>query len=235
MKLLTKITLSVITATCLCASANAQIHYGVKAGLNLANVAASGAVDSVGNLSADMLPTFHAGVFLNYALSDNFAIEPSLEVSGKGFKYEEEIPLFGGKVSLKSKPLFVQVPVMFQYQSSGFHIGAGPYVGFGVAGKNKSEAFGTSESDDIKFGSSVDDQYSALDFGLQAGLGYTLPMGLRFGATYGLGLTNAIPSDAREGQGKWSHRVIGISVGYVFGGMMAEEKPMPKKPMPKKK
>src|SRR5690606_26051754 len=79
-----------------------------------------------------------------------------------------------------------------------FFIGAGPYVGFNVAGEVKWDGSGsflgvdytTNGDRDLEIGNSSDDDLKAVDFGLNGLVGYQFSSGFNIGAGYGLGLSN---------------------------------------------
>ncbi len=182
-------------------SVSGQVRFGVKAGLNLANI--SGDITDT-----KMNPTFMVGGQAEFGLSDALGLGVGLQLHGKGFK----IDLDGENAT--SSPLYIQVPVYLMYRNSGFFGGVGPYVGFGVGGKSKFSG----ESQSISFGSTVDDDFSSLDFGAGLELGYEFGS-LRASASYNLGLSNVIPKDAASGFDiSARHNVIGIALAYLFGG-----------------
>ncbi len=192
-------------------TASAQVRFGVKAGLNLANISFS----NLGEIepSTSMLPTFMVGGQVEFDFTENLGVGVGLQLNGKGTKIETEF--LGEKFSTKTSPMYLQVPVMLQYRNSGFFAGVGPYVGFGLFGKSKTDG---ADSEDISFGNSVDDDFAPLDFGAGVELGYEFGS-VRATASYNLGLANALPKDAVEGTDvKAKHGVIGIAVAYLFGG-----------------
>ncbi len=70
-------------------AAFAQISFGVKAGLNLANVHYG---DGTEEFDSKMLTTFPGGWCpLNFGITEAFAIETGVSLQGKGFKSEESI------------------------------------------------------------------------------------------------------------------------------------------------
>lgn len=181
------------------ATASSQVRFGLKAGLNLANLTG----DDVEGLKS--LATFMVGGQAEFGLAENIGLGVGLQLQGKGAKVEGE----DGSVN----PMYLQVPVYLTYRNSGFFAGVGPYVGFGLFGKTK---FG-GESVDLSFGSGADDDFSALDFGAGLELGYEFSS-LRATASYNLGLANAIPKDqADEFDVSAKHAVIGIALAYMFG------------------
>ena len=183
-------------------SASAQTRFGVKAGLNLANISGDDTEDT------KMLPTFLIGGQAEFGLSDNLGLGVGLQLSGKGFKLDVQDETFA------SKPFYLQVPVQLIYRNSGFFAGAGPYVGFGLFGKNT----GGDEDENLKFGNTIEDSYAPLDFGAGLELGYEFSS-LRVTASYNLGLSNIIPKDVADAfDSSAKHNVIGISLAYLFGG-----------------
>jgi len=189
---------------------NAQLTFGIKAGLNLANINYDGE-----DLDTKMLPSFHAGPIVEFGITENIGIGSGLLVSGKGFKIEEEF--LGETITASSNPIYLQVPVTLNYSNSGFFAAVGPYVGFGLFGNSKAEAGGEKETEALEFGSSEEDDYSALDFGASLEVGYGFGP-IRVTASYGLGLANVIPKDIVDiTDEKATHSVIGISAAYLFG------------------
>ncbi|MEN8120968.1 MAG: porin family protein [Bacteroidota bacterium] len=222
----------------------AQVKFGVKAGLNMNNIAQS-FKESSWESAAKMNLGFNFGLTADYELSEAMSIQTGLVYTSKGFKYdlEEEYDIQAGesidgydKVSFN----YLEIPIHFAYKMDAFQIYAGPYVAFGIGGKNKWDftysdgtgeykdadeflfkpAFGDLSQEDID---SDDDFYSALDYGLNFGVGYTVGP-ILINAGYSLGLGNLTPGISADGYGdydpkdfKLSNRVISVSVSYFFG------------------
>lgn len=114
--------------------------------------------------------------------------------------------------------MYLEIPVNAVYRISGFYIGAGPYLGFGLSGKIESEeTFAgekNSESEDIKFGSGDDDHLKGTDFGVNFLAGYQLQNNINIGVGYGLGLSNLVPKQVANESVK--NRVFSVSIGYSF-------------------
>jgi hypothetical protein len=206
----------------------AQTQFGVKAGVNFANVniEASGI-----SISPSSQTSFHITGFADIKLNDKFSFQPGLSFQGKGYKLDMSESEAGQSVSIEATAnyAYLEVPlnaVLYLPLGNGnLFLGAGPYAAFGIFGKEKGsfgfsgpdgEFDGESDEENVKFGNSVDDDVSALDFGLNFMAGYKLNSGLLFNAGYGLGLANMIPKDLRSGDAKANNRVFSVSVGFAF-------------------
>src|SRR5690606_13749214 len=74
------------------------IQFGVKGGVNLANVTS----DDVGD--SDQLTSFHLGLFLEIPISERFSFQPEVLYSGQGFS------AFNDEAEYKMD--YIQVPLM---------------------------------------------------------------------------------------------------------------------------
>jgi len=215
----------------------AQIKFGIRAGLNLADMKINGA----NGVTEKMNPSFLVGGMVEYSLSENLSLESGLLLSGKGKKFEYNETYQGITVAAKVKisPLYLEVPVNAVFKvdlgSAKLQVFAGPYLGYGITGKVKTDytASGlpsgitlsslglTSESANIKFGSKDNSDLKATDFGVNVGAGVEMN-NILFRLQYGLGLSNLDPAGSSSNEMK--NKVIGISVGYIFGGKTAKHK-----------
>jgi len=208
---------------------NSQTMFGGLAGLNLSSASAKAMGETY---SPKMKLGFHVGAVANIGLSDHLYLMPGILFSMKGTKLDEDKKdLLGNTYHITEDVTFnyLEIPVnvmyMFGEQGSGrFFISAGPYLGYCFGGKMKGDLtysnsiFPTTEFDEkLEVGNdAIEDNIRPLDFGLNAGVGYMLPMGLFFRAQYGLGLYNTAPEGDADTYSK--NRVIGISVGFLLGG-----------------
>ena len=195
--------------------------FGVKAGLNLSNMLDK---DDDGTYSEHykMNPGFHIGPTFELAMNDMFSFETSLLLSTKGFKVTEKDGATEYKVTTNPVYIDIQLTPKVSFSVGGPKIYAvlGPYIGIGLTGKYKVKATynGTTTTDDenIEWGSDENkDDAKRLDFGLLAGAGVEFGP-IQVGLSYGLGLANISPYT--DGGTKIKNRVLGISVGYKFGG-----------------
>ncbi|WP_304068881.1 porin family protein [Pedobacter glucosidilyticus] len=201
-------------------TASAQTKFGLKGGVNLANVN----ISSQGiNLSPDALTSFHLTGFTEFALGEKFAIQPGLSFQGKGFKFKLEDEDSGMSVEAQANLSYLEIPVNavlnLPVGEGSLFLGAGPYAAFGLFGKQEGSVFGedvVGEDDKVSFGSGEEDDFSATDFGLNLMAGYRLKSGLLFNVGYGIGLSNMIPESQREGDSKANNKVLSFSVGFAF-------------------
>ena len=188
----------------------AQVKFGPKVGMNLSTMTLKSSGIS---FDPKMLVGFHAGLISEIGLTDNLKLQPGILYSSKGSKYE--ITLFEETFDFTMAPAFIEVPVNLMYSfgpgDTKFNVFAGPYFAYGIGGKYKSDG----ESEDISFGTSEEDDMKPLDIGVNFGVGVNIK-GFLISAQYGLGLANLTTEDTGDTEIK--NQVIGISVGYLFGG-----------------
>ena len=202
--------------------AHAQLNFGVRAGFNLTNMATKFDGKSE-NDDVKFKPGFQIGAVVDYALTDAISLQPGILFAQQGSKYEKD------KYKEVTNLNYIQVPINVQYKldlgGMNLILQAGPYIGFGLGGKEKVTVDGKKVSDkeyeeetgrkpDISFGSGKDDHLSAFDFGI--GLGAGLQFGaIQAGVGYNLGLANIAHKDAEKTTIKNSG--IAITLTYVFG------------------
>jgi hypothetical protein len=196
-----------VVLCCVAATTFAQLNvkFGVTAGLNVSNETLSAGSFS---LSPDWKAGFQAGVIADLSLSPSLSIMPELVFSQKGCKSDVET------VTVTETINYLTLPVNLAYK---FDLGlagtlfpfAGPYVGYALSGNYKEG----SESVKINFGSD-EDEYKALDFGLNFGLGYQFEK-LLFRLQYNLGLSN-IGNVIEGADYSVKNKNVAVSVGYFF-------------------
>lgn len=210
------------------AQAQAQLKYGVKAGLNINNIAQNYAESDFETETKARLG-FHIGATVDYNLSDILSLQSGLLLSSKGYSIDIEEEYGDGAEGYERIILnYLEIPINFAYKTGDFQIFAGPYLAFGIGGKYKYDD-GTDSGDskmkpvfgEIGEGDLEDDEnpYSALDLGFNLGVGYQVgPMLINAG--YSLGFANLNPgiegADFDPKDFKQSNRVISLSVSYFL-------------------
>ena len=191
----------------------AQVRFGVRAGLNLAKMVGK----SFEGVTPKILPSYHLGGVVEFGITPNFGIETGLLLSGKGTKIQEKTAFVD--IDATATPIYLEMPInlLFKLDAGNvkFHFFGGPYLGVGAGGKFTTTFMGQTESENIKFGKTDDSNFSPLDYGLNVGWGVEIHRFI-IRAQYGLGLANLDPKARTEGEN--ANRVIGISLGYMFGG-----------------
>lgn len=206
--------------------AKAQIHLGVRAGLNLANMSVKNLPSGFDN---KMVPSFNLGGFAGMDITKRIGIESGLYLSGKGIKSEFSQNLFIMSVSgfVKVTPLYLEVPVNAVYnldmKAVKLRFYAGPYLAYGIGGRVNSEFSATglpvdlsslglvNESRNINFGSDSLSDIKPFDFGLNFGIGVQVSKFI-FTIQYGMGLVNIAADNTTGYEAKNS--VFSFLVGY---------------------
>lgn len=171
------------------------------------------------------IPSFHIGLFADYAVSDNFSIRPGLRYSGKGYKekwsddgYEEY-----EAGSIKESLGYIEIPINAVFKSNKILFGAGPYIGYALSGKwntvrqdlddDGNVQHETKDSDKIAFGSEYEGGYKRVDYGMNALLGFRITQQFSIDLGYSLGLNNIFYSGSED---YIKNRVVSVSLSYLF-------------------
>lgn len=197
MKKLFLILLGTVLLAGTAAAQSYQKHiFGVRAGLNLANV-------SIDGIKPESKAGFHVAGSYQYLLTGNMPLylETGLQITQKGFKLDA--------ASVKCNAFYLEIPVVVTYK---FRVAdevallpaAGFYYGLGLGGKVKAEG-GKADT----FGS--DGTFKRSDFGM------------RFGGSvewrrysFGLGYEFSLMNIAKGGSSDTHNRNFFVSVGYNF-------------------
>jgi len=178
------------------ATTHAQVQFGVKAGVNFANVTGSDAGDS------RVLSNVNAGAFLRFAVAPGFGIQPELVYSGQGAGYRRNG--YSDNVHLN----YLNIPILLKWNSrEGLYAETGPQVGFLVSAHENYQG----ASFDVK------DQFTSADFSWVFGVGYKIPMsevGIDF--RYNLGISNIENLDITHGGGTVRNSVIQLGLTYTL-------------------
>jgi len=199
--------------------AQSSLGYGIKAGVNFPSYSYGNSNDLSDTKSST---NFSITGYLDAPITRNFTVQPGVSLQGKGAKLNV-VNLGDNTFTEKQNTMWLEVPVNFVAklptgESGNFYIGAGPYVAFGLSGKNKYEYSGSNSSSprssevDFKFGK--DETLKGTDFGLNFIAGYHLTSGLSINGGYGLGLTNIAGAKARSTDIK--NRVWTVVIGFAL-------------------
>lgn len=207
-------------------AAQAQV---LKGGVNLANVSITNDGDIDENKS---LVSFQVGFSGDIKLTNLLYLQPGIIFTGKGSKTESGDPNGNTWFKATSNPFYAEVPVNLVLKTPGkevrFFGGAGPYLGIGLAGKNKvnGKFLGTTFSSENNIEWSNDDP-STLNY--EEGAGYGIMKRFDYGVNvlagvefeksvltlnYGHGLAKLQSGSNSSADDKNKHRVLSLTVGF---------------------
>jgi hypothetical protein len=204
----------------------------LKGGLNIANVSvtSNGRVEDANNLSS-----FHVGFVGDLYLAPILSFQPGLLLTGKGTKAESGQPSDANYFKATSNPIYLEIPANFVFKipiasNAKIYAGAGPYLGIGVAGKNKSEGkvggIAFENKTNIKWSNddptTLNEEEGAgfgvlrrFDYGLNGLAGVEFDK-LVLGVGYGYGLAKLQSGSSSSSDDNNKNRVWSFSVGYRF-------------------
>ncbi|MDF2514925.1 MAG: PorT family protein [Sphingobacterium sp.] len=198
-----KILLLFAAAFMLATEAQAQVSYGVKAGLTLPKIAFSG-TEEIGVPSTSAAANFYLTGYADIPIAPSVAFQPGLSLQGKGVKLD-----MGALGHEKINLLYLEIPVnMVYYINAGSgkaFIGAGPYAAIGLSGRDKL----LGEKQDVEWG---DDGLKRFDAGINTMLGYKMANGFLINVGYSLGLSDL----SKDPDGAAKNRVLSFGIGYQF-------------------
>jgi hypothetical protein len=217
-----KVILSLSIIAIATVSANAQIKFGIKGGMNASNIIGdhSLSADETGNQDNLQYTTkigYNLGAFVNLPIKGKFSLQPEVMYSLQGANYKITDEDEFGDVSTSTGHLnlsYVQVPILAKFTfGHKFYAQTGPQFGFLMSAKDKFSG----GSDDVK------SSFQSFDFAWGLGIGYTLPMGVGFDLRYNIGITaiDKTSSDDNSGDGldlKDHNSNLQVGIFYVFGG-----------------
>ncbi len=214
-------------------SLEAQVRPGIKTGFNLTGVSADyiGTSTLSGDKAGDpdnfhMKGGFQIGMVVDWTINEWFTIQPGARFTMQGFKDEYQN---NGNFLRKFSLYYFQVPIYAQYKYNLGHVNligqAGPYLGYGLFGRQKYSKNSQSKSLDdsykkIDFGNgSGDDIHNAFDYGVGVGVGAEFGA-LQLMVAYEFGLYKAtFDKKAYSGDYKLHMQNNGLSItlAFIFG------------------
>jgi hypothetical protein len=228
----------------------AQVKIGVRVGAAFTdvNMNVSSEFDNF-EVPASREFNYSAGITAEFPLmEDLLSLRSTLEFAQNGYKVnlDELKKKYNDIKELQgdwyTRYQYLKLPVDLVYKLGDFNINAGPYLGYGLGGKefmniqgelNDGNSFDFNEVYDLKpvFGDAPgtpDDNgnsmlihyFNSLDFGFNVGFGYTIK-NVQLNVQYQQGLTNITP--AFEGDSSFDpskldmrHNVVSLQLTYFF-------------------
>lgn len=140
----------------LATTAQAQIQLGVRGGTTINNISQTETLDAV-SPDFDELVGFTAAAYLNVPIGAQFAFQPELAYTQKGFSLSQgaDIELFGAPLPVgvvaRSRFDYLEAPLLFQAtlgdQQLQAYVQAGPALGYALGGRLKTQATGLLDID----------------------------------------------------------------------------------------
>ncbi|WP_310381880.1 porin family protein [Flavobacterium sp.] len=157
-----KIIFASIFLLALSTSVHAQlVKFGLKAGLNYANVTGA-------TLQTDAITSYHAGLVTEIKLGETFALQPELVYSTQGATYKTALEDFKNELGYLSIPVMVKI-----YLGKTVSLELGPQASFLLSEKKEFDI----------------ENSNTFDFAATGGLGFKISKNIFIQGRYVLGLT----------------------------------------------
>ena len=199
-----------------------QAKFGVKAGLNVANLTG----DDTDDVDARISGVF--GVFAKVSISETIAFQPEVLYSMQGYTSTIIGDFEGSAVNYKddTKLHYLNIPIMLRYNYKGIFAEVGPQFGINLRNTLDYEVELDYYGNNVTFSDRLKDIAKTFDFGVGVGLGYEIPKtNLNVNARYMFSLTSFY-TDAGTTSGGYQfvdnesgspkNRVLSFSLGYKF-------------------
>lgn len=181
-----------VTVLILVTSVNVQAQlakFGIKAGLNYANLTGTNITVNGTNYKKDAITSYHAGFVAEIKLLDKLSFQPELLYTTQGASYKN------GITEIKNELGYIAIPLMAKiYLNDTFSLELGPQASFLLSGKNNIDV----------------NNSNTFDFSIAAGIGIKLTENIFIQGRYGLGLTEVSPT------AKTKNSVVQVSAGIMF-------------------
>lgn len=200
----------------------AQINFGLKGGLNLADLTYISNDPNTGKAKA--LGSFQLGAVIDYPLTWWISLQPGLMVTGKGANVKQKE--LTGTFTHKIHPWYLEVPVNLLFKPSidyntQLYFGGGPYLAFGIGGKSSYDGTSSLSSyisdHKLKFGNGQNADMRRIDLGMNILAGVEFRQVLMIGVQYGFSLRNNAPKKNDETPDVLKNKGLSISLTLLFG------------------
>jgi hypothetical protein len=219
-----------------------QMKFGVRGGVNFANVAQNYDEEDE-EYETKWRVLYSLGAVMDYSINDALSFQPAMLISAKGFGVDVDDAYDADKGYDRFTVNYLEIPLNVAYKINAFQFYAGPFIAFGISGKNKWDmewddeddsgddkiAFVMKEKEYDDLDDYLDDDnvyMKRLDYGINFGAGYQVgPVLLSAGVS--LGLANITPDLSMKDDGfdvdrnaddyKASTRTISLTATYFFG------------------
>ena len=152
---------------------------------------------------------YQAGLFMEYRLTDRFAIAPEVVFAAQGGKIKD-FEVWGVKGDHTYNTNYVNIPVLLKlYVTPSFSIDLGPQLGINVYSKvTQKTTVGEKENEVTK---DLKDHTNTVDAGVALGMTYNIAKDVFVQGRYTMGMTKVFEGDADIYNGNAQ-----IAIGYRF-------------------
>jgi len=195
----------------------AQAKFGLRLGGSFATWSSD--IEDLPLAEIEGMTAAHFGPYVQFPLSEKFALEPAILGSVKGasvYIFETEIDdedIFTYEETSDIYLFYIDIPVLLRfYVIEGFNIYAGPQLSFHIT--NVAEVEYEECFNDMCFSDDEDDdvEVTGTDFAAVAGIGYDFPFGLNINVGYDFGLSDIDDTGTFE----TTNEVLKVSLGWTF-------------------
>lgn len=191
-----------------------KTRFGIKAGVNLANLEVDDDVNSSTVPNTNSKTSFNGGFFVNIPVAGSFRVQPEVVWSGQGAKASGNAGTDQSKTLSEYDFGYINIPVMAQIQTKGgFFVETGPQFGILMRAQEEYVGGSTVNIEDM-------DLVKKTDFSWGAGLGYLSRIGLGVSGRYNFGLSNVWNNEDNQSLprfNKMKNGVVQLGLVYQFG------------------
>ncbi|MBZ4190494.1 outer membrane beta-barrel protein [Niabella beijingensis] len=181
---------------------NTSTRFGIKGGINYSKLSAPKTTATAPD-QHHWLMSYHMGIIVDIAMNEQAFLRMGLDWQGKGTKYENLLTKNG-----RAAPMYFELPLNFMLKKnagrSDLYIGLGPYISYGIGGKNRYAALvanGTVFSEKITWNDHPPvavqpgngGYFRRFSWGANAVCGIEFSGKIALNLQYGYGLSNARP------------------------------------------
>lgn len=203
---------------------NAQIKYGVGAGMNYSTLKgdAMGSFQNLTELTNGIITTspkvgFHAGGFIELPLGEKLSLSPGVYYSQKGYTLRgnlaaDKLDFLGVQAKAELQSHYIDMPVLLKAEvARGLQLYAGPQVSYLLKNNLKMDA-GLLGFSILNTNVDVTNQFNKADFAVSGGASYTFDNGFSINAGYDHGLSRL----DKNSHFKSYNRNFKVGIGYRF-------------------
>ncbi len=203
---------------------NAQVSYGIRAGLNIANWRGESlqGLNNIVDLSKGFINTksrtgIHIGGYLDIPVTENVSFEPGLQYSQKGYALRGDLAIdvlkyFGINAKAQVQSSYIDMPLLLKANvSNGFTVYGGPQLSFLL---HERLHLGASVLGISVYNKNWDmtDNFNKVDVAIAGGVGYKFENGFNINAGYDYGFGKL----DKNNNYKAYNRAVKISLGFTL-------------------